>query len=118
MRYFKGHSKVDGRHMIFEVYEEPQQDLFDEQPYLIVGSALEKTGLIHYKNYEVCEAANHLMREITEEEYICYRTIQRLLTELYMHDITGGFPDVTAVTHLCRDLPREVDKWIMKLRSN
>ena len=110
MRYYKGHSKIDGRQMIFEYYEEPQIGLFDES-YQVIASAIEKTGDKEYPSLLECEKENYVQREITETEYESYRLIQKLLTEMFMNQFTGGFPRKKVIHSVMRELPRKIAEY-------
>lgn len=118
IRYFKGHSKKDGRQMIFKIFDEPQKKLLSDEKYTVEASAVEKTGLSHYKTLNQCELDNYVSREITENEYKSYALIQHLLTEMFEHDYTGGFPRPEYVTRITRQLPRQVDAWLNDIGVN
>ena len=111
VRYFKGHSKKDSRMMIFEIYDEPQETFFDDETVQAIASAIEKTGMTDYATIEECEQENYIEREISQAEYRSYRIIQRLLTEMFLNQYTGGFPRQSEVNRLMRELPRSIAKW-------
>lgn len=112
IRYFKGYSKKDGRQMIFKVFDEPQKKLLTDEEYMVEASAVEKTGLTHYKTLNQCELSNYVLREITESEYESYVLIQHLLTEMFLHDFTGGFPRFATVKGITRTLTKQIDTWL------
>lgn len=116
-RYFKGHDKRNGRQMIFEVYDEPQND-FEDTVYQVVASAIEKTGRKDYVSIEDCETENFIEREISETEYYTYILIQKLLTEMFLNQYTGGFPCMSVVNKLIRELPKNVVKWGKEVEQN
>ena len=63
IRYYKGHSKKDGRQMIFKEFAELQTALFDdeeEHKYTVISSATEKTGVKYYKNLSQCKLDNYI----------------------------------------------------------
>ena len=116
VHYFKGTSKVDNRHMIFAVYDEPHEH-FKQEPYMVVASAMEMQGLKHYATIEDCEKENFILREIPESEYECYHIIQGLLTEMYLHDFTGGFPNVERVEVMSNYLSKQIKTWLQEIKS-
>jgi hypothetical protein len=113
VRYFKGSSKKNGKRMIFKVFDEPVTSWFEA--YVVEASALEQTGLKHYPTLSACEMDNYMSREITETEYQCYVGIQHLLTEMYMHDFTGGFPRKENVQKIMERLPKEIKEWMSEI---
>lgn len=115
IRYYKGHSVKNGRQMFFKLYEKPQKELLDDEEYIVEAAAIEETGLKHYKTFAECEAENYVQREITEAEYDCYVLIQHLITEMFMHDFTGGFPRGREVLSIIRKLPRAVLTWLSEV---
>lgn len=117
VRYFKGHDKRNGRQMIFEVYDEPQYE-DEETVYQVVASAIEKTGRKDYVSVEDCETENFVEREISETEYYTYILIQKLLTEMFLNQYTGGFPCMPVVNKLIRELPKNVVKWGREVVQN
>lgn len=117
MRYYKGHSAIDGRQMIFKLYDKPIKDMLGE-PYIVEASAIEKMGITKYKTLNDCDKENYLQREITESEYNCYSLIQHLLTELFLHDFTGGFPRTAFISQISRELPRELKTYLTEIGEN
>lgn len=117
IRYFKGHSKKDGRQMIFKVFGEPQKNFFDDE-YMVEASAIEKTGIKYYKTLSQCELDNYISREMTESEYDCYVLIQHLLTEMFLHGFTGGFPRAENVKGMAWQMPRKINAWLNDIGVN
>lgn len=117
IRYYKGHSKKKEKIMIYKVYDEPQKVLFglNADSYMVEASALEQTGLTRYSTIEECLKDNDLSREITDTEFKCYVDIQHLLTEMYMHDFTGGFPRKDYIKNIMKRLPGELESWLTNI---
>ena len=115
IRYYKGHSKRDKRQMIFKVYDEPQKKLLRDETYLIEASAVEQTGIVYYISLEECELDHYVQREISESEYECYSLIQHLLTEMFMHDYTGGFPREENVLRYTSELQWATRNWLKEI---
>ena len=116
MRYYKGHSAIDGREIIIKLYDEPQTNIFSDT-YICEVSAIEKTGITHYQTLNDCDKDNYRQREISEQEYICYEQIQRLLTEMFMHDFTGGFPRKETIKNISKKLPRQLTNWLQEVST-
>ena len=95
MRYFKGSEKETGRHVFFRLYDEPQYKRFGLEPdtYIMEGYYLEKSGTMSFATVEDCQKDHYILREISDAEFDLYSDIQRLLTEVYMNQFTGGFPN-------------------------
>ena len=117
MRYYKGHSAIDGRQMIFKLYDKPRTDMFGKS-YIIEASAIEKTGITKYGTLNDCDKENYLQREITESEYNCYSLIQRLTTEIFNHSFTGGFPREETLLNISRKLPVEIKTLLSEIGEN
>lgn len=115
-KYFKGTSKKNGSAMIFIVYNTPQSSLFDDS-FMVVASKLEQTWITRYKTVEDALKENFISKEISENEYDCYRLIQLILTEMYLHDYTGGFPRKENVLDICNVLPRKIKAWLEEIES-
>ena len=97
MKYYKGITIDEDREMVFQVYDEMQNDVFDDKFIAIVTDVC-KGNHAHIETLDRLEEEYYLAREITENEYNFYCTAGRLITEIWMHDFTGGFPrDTTAI---------------------
>ena len=57
------------------------------------GYYLEKSGTMSFATVEDCQKDHYILREISDAEFDLYSDIQRLLTEVYMNQFTGGFPN-------------------------
>lgn len=101
MRYFKGYYKDSPSHnAIFMLYDKPQSKLFGE--YIIEAEYIDHYGVVRFKSLEECEELYHISREISEEEFNLYKSVQVLVTEIFMNQFTGGFPredNVKKATH-------------------
>ena len=110
MKYFKGRSKKSGAHMVFVLYDEPQEK-FGNESFIIEASELQKSGRKCYPTTDECDEENYVEREIGEGEYRSYKLIQQLLTEMYMNQYTGGFPRMENIHQIVRNLPAEIRKF-------
>ena len=115
MRYFKGHNKTTGTNMFFVVFDTPQK--FFSEEHIVEAMELQQTGKKCYPTVEACEAENSMEREIGEGEYQTYIHIQHILTEIFMHDYTGGFPRMEKVNRLMMDLPYEIQKFAKEIKE-
>ena len=114
MTYYKGHHISSGKCIIVALYDKPQTDVEGDE-YIAVASALEQSGITKYKTFDECEWENYIQREISESEYNSYVLIQTLLTEMFLHDFTGGFPRGRNVLSVMRKLPGEVNTWLSEV---
>lgn len=118
VRYFKGHERIEkedgtrtsGRCAFFKITSEPQEQLFGD-PWTVEASFLEKTGLTHYSTVEEAEKDFYIQREISQQEYEIYESVQTILTEIFMNQFTGGFPRMENVRHNVRRLDRLTHKF-------
>lgn len=115
MKYFKGYNRKTERRIFCVVYDEPQQDeLFHTKPYRVEYCYMDQSG-IERTNLEDFEKKFYLAREIGEAEYNLYHHIQRLITEFYMNQITGGFPS-SAIPMYGRRLDRIIGEAYMEVK--
>lgn len=113
VRYFKGHERIEkedgtrtsGRCAFFKITSDPQKQLFGD-PWTVEASFLEKTGLTHYSTIEEAEKDFYIQREISQQEYEIYESVQTILTEIFMNQFTGGFLRMGNVKHNVRRLDR------------
>ena len=114
-RYYKGNSKVDSQHLVvFKLYDEMQNSKFGlVRDYIVEVEYIDHSGINKYASFAECLKDYYVRREISEEEYNMYLTIQTLITELYMNNITGGFPRkatvVSSAKRILHDAPKLCD---------
>ena len=77
------------------VYDSMQSSLSDE--YIAEATFLEGTAITRFKSVKECEEKYYMSRQITESEYTLYRQMQHIIEEIYLHDLTEGFPREEAV---------------------
>ena len=61
--------------------------------YIMECYYLEQSGTMSFATVEDCQKDHYILREISDAEFDLYSDIQRLLTEVYMNQFTGGFPN-------------------------
>ena len=111
MRYFKGSEKGTGRHVFFRLYDEPQYHRFGLGPniYIMECYYLEQSGTMRFAKVEDCQKDYYILREISDAEFDLYSDIQRLLTEVYENQFTGGFPrDANSMDRMLRLISTDV----------
>ena len=114
-RYYKGYEKNTNRYMIVEFYDEPKKKLFglhcpNDEMEMGQYSFMDHCGLNSISESTLDKFNNdfHLARQISKREYEIFQLLQSISTEIYMHDITGGFPSREGTPRMCRQLEREV----------
>lgn len=113
-KYFKGTSKKDGIETIYVVYNQPYVDVFGET-IQVEASKLHKTGITHYSSVDDALRENFISHQISKNEFESYKMIQHLLTEMYLHDYSGGFPRKENVLDICNRLPGKIKAWLEEI---
>lgn len=92
--YYKG-QMPDGSRMVVQIYSTPHDDVFEEGKVNALQIRPFKDGsIIELGDISDIEKEKYyISREISEEEFRFYTSVMIVMTEIYMHDFTGGFPN-------------------------
>ncbi len=116
-RYFKGVSKAEPSHRaIIVVYDEPQKvGFFDEKAYIAEASFLDCTAITKFTSLKECEEMFYLSKPINNSEYITYKHIQMLIEELYLNQLSGGWPRGKNVANIAGRIPDIAKKTVQDM---
>ena len=118
-RYFKGHDINSDHLAIFKVYDEQVNCKFGlVKSYIVEVQHIDHCGIDHYETLEDCLKEYVMKREIFEDEYKFYESMQALITEFYENQIIGGFPRESTVSMISRKIHREAPRLCDRLLND
>ncbi len=115
MRFFKGYS-IDHRRSIAKVYDTMQPSMFNQEDYSVEVVDVCDGSRKFFRTMDDLTDYN-FTREISENEFNMYRTSARMLTEIWMHQYTGGFPSESIVLKLETQLRKYISGTLDDLKN-
>lgn len=121
-QYFKGWNSKKEMDFI-AVYDDAGKSIeekdWTEYAQLTILKMVEVNGkYAEYNNVQDAEKDGYFFaREITEEEYNIYLAMRVIYREVWMHDVTGGYPRQETIQHAMSNLRCELMRWMTAIKE-